>query len=81
MFRKKSRLTKPAYTKPGKCPFCLIKTRPFYHETAALTRFINDRGKILSRTRTGVCAKHQRHLAIAVKRARHLALLPFINRV
>jgi small subunit ribosomal protein S18 len=42
-----------------------------------LRRFLTDRGKIKSRRKTGTCSKHQRRLAIAVKRARHLALLPF----
>ena len=42
-----------------------------------LRSFVTDRGKIQPRRRTGVCAKHQRHLTLAIKRARHLALLPF----
>jgi small subunit ribosomal protein S18 len=43
-----------------------------------LREFLAERGKILPRRRTGTCAKHQRQLATAVKRARHLALLPFV---
>ena len=42
-----------------------------------LRRFISDRGKMEPRHRTGVCAKHQRQLALAIKRARYLALLPY----
>ena len=42
-----------------------------------LKKFVTDRGKILPRRVTGTCAKHQRALAIAIKRARHMALLPF----
>lgn len=42
-----------------------------------LRSFVTDRGKIQPRRRTGTCAKHQRQLALAIKRARHLALLPF----
>jgi small subunit ribosomal protein S18 len=42
-----------------------------------LRRFLTDRGKIRPRRQTGTCARHQRRLAVAVKRARHLALLPF----
>ena len=42
-----------------------------------MRRFLTDRGKIRSRRKTGTCAKHQRRLAVAVKRARHLALIPF----
>jgi len=60
------------------CAFCLEKTKTIdYKDIATLRRFLTDRGKIRSRRKTGTCAKHQRRLAIAVKRARHLALLPF----
>lgn len=60
------------------CAFCLEKTKVIdYKDVATLRRFLTDRGKIRSRRKTGTCAKHQRRLAIAVKRARHLALLPF----
>jgi small subunit ribosomal protein S18 len=43
-----------------------------------LRHYISDRGKIAPRRKTGTCAKHQRALALAIKRARHLALLPFV---
>jgi small subunit ribosomal protein S18 len=60
------------------CAFCLEKTRTIdYKDVATLRRFLTDRGKIRSRRKTGTCARHQRRLAVAVKRARHLALLPF----
>jgi small subunit ribosomal protein S18 len=60
------------------CAFCLDKTRDIdYKDIGTLRRYLTDRGKIKSRRKTGTCAKHQRRLAIAVKRARHLALLPF----
>ena len=60
------------------CAFCLEKTRTIdYKDISMLRRHLTDRGKIRSRRKTGTCAKHQRRLAIAVKRARHLALLPF----
>jgi len=60
------------------CAFCLEKTKTIdYKDIATLRRHLTDRGKIRSRRKTGTCAKHQRRLAIAVKRARHLALLPF----
>ncbi|MGD8627066.1 MAG: 30S ribosomal protein S18 [Anaerolineae bacterium] len=60
------------------CAFCLEKTKTIdYKDIAMLRRHLTDRGKIRSRRKTGTCAKHQRRLAIAVKRARHLALLPF----
>ena len=60
------------------CAFCLEKTRTIdYKDIGTMRRFLTDRGKIKSRRKTGTCAKHQRRLAIAVKRARHLALLPY----
>jgi small subunit ribosomal protein S18 len=60
------------------CAFCLEKTKVIdYKDVSTLRRFLTDRGKIKSRRKTGTCAKHQRRLAIAVKRARLLALLPF----
>jgi small subunit ribosomal protein S18 len=60
------------------CAFCLEKTKVIdYKDVGTLRRFLTDRGKIRSRRKTGTCARHQRRLAIAVKRARHLALLPF----
>lgn len=49
-----------------------------YKEPAKLRHYISDRGKITPRRKTGTCAKHQRALALAIKRARHLALLPFV---
>ena len=60
------------------CAFCLEKTKTIdYKDVSTLRRFLTERGKIKSRRKTGTCAKHQRRLAIAVKRARHLALLPY----
>ena len=60
------------------CRFCADKDRVIdYKEPLRLTRFIADRGKIEPRRRTGSCAKHQHALATAIKRARHLALLPY----
>ncbi len=60
------------------CSFCVDKV-PYidYKEADQLQRYISDHGKILPRRKTGTCAKHQRRLATAVKRARHLALLPY----
>jgi small subunit ribosomal protein S18 len=60
------------------CSFCVAHVETIeYKDPAMLRRYISDRGKIEPRRRTGTCAKHQRALAMAVKRARHLALLPF----
>lgn len=61
------------------CFFCQEKIEEIdYKRVDVLSRFISDRGKILRRRKTGTCAKHQRSLAVAIKRARHLALLPYI---
>ena len=52
-----------------------------YKQQDVLRRFVTDDGKIRPRRQTGVCAKHQRALATAVKRARHIALLPYSGEV
>jgi small subunit ribosomal protein S18 len=59
------------------CAFCLEKTQGIdYKDVATLRRFVSERGKIKGRRKSGTCARHQRRLAVAIKRARHLALLP-----
>lgn len=80
MAEKKRRVPKKKVTVPQTCYFCKEKTLPWYSNTAALLKFTSDRGKILGRSRTGLCAKHQRRLTIEIKHARHLALLPFVSR-
>ena len=60
------------------CPFCIEGVKYIdYKNPDALRPYLDEMGKILGRRKTGVCAKHQRRLAVAIKRARHLALLPF----
>jgi|SRR3972149_5562030 len=60
------------------CSFCVDKAVVIdYKDPGKLRRYLSDRGKIEPRRRTGTCARHQRALAVAIKRARHLALLPF----
>ena len=60
------------------CPFCVDKVKVIeWREPARLRRYISDRGKIESRRKTGTCSGHQRMLTEAIKRARHMALLPF----
>ena len=62
------------------CAFCVDKATSIdYKDVAKLRRFISERGKILPRRITGNCAKHQRLLTTAVKRARHVAILPYIQ--
>lgn len=60
------------------CSFCVEHaTSVDYKDPGKLRRFVSDRGRIEARRKTGTCAKHQRWLAVALKRARHLALLPY----
>jgi small subunit ribosomal protein S18 len=60
------------------CSFCVDKVDAIdYKEPAKLRRYISDRAKIEPRRKTGTCARHQRMLTMALKRARHVALLPF----
>lgn len=64
--------------KPRFCQFCSDKTVEIdYKNTALLRKLTTEEGKIRSRRQTGTCAKHQRAVAIEIKRARHIALLPF----
>jgi small subunit ribosomal protein S18 len=62
-----------------RCAFCADKNlRIDYKQPDMLWRYLSDRGKIRPRRQTGTCAKHQRQLSLAIKRARHLAMLPFV---
>ena len=62
------------------CAFCVDKVETIdYKDIARLRRFLWERAKILPRRVTGTCAHHQRALTVAIKRARHLALLPYIS--
>jgi small subunit ribosomal protein S18 len=63
---------------PKKCYFDDEKKEPVFSDTATLQRFITDRGKIVPRSRSGICSKHQKALTREIKYARHLALLPFV---
>jgi small subunit ribosomal protein S18 len=65
---------------PKTCPFCAQKVKYIDYKTAdQLRRYLTDHGKIKARRKIGTCAKHQRRLALAIKRARHVALLPFTS--
>ena len=59
------------------CVFCGNDNTIDYKDTAKLKKYVSERGKILPRRITGTCAKHQRALTAAVKRARHVALMPY----
>lgn len=62
------------------CNFCADGVKVIdYKQHEMLSRYVNEYGRIRPRRQTGVCAKHQRALAVAIKRARHIALLPFAD--
>ena len=63
------------------CSFCVDRqhTEIDYKDVAKLKRYISERSKILPRRVTGTCTCHQRELTVAIKRARHLALIPFVS--
>ena len=62
------------------CNFCVDKVDHIdYKDAAKLRRYTSERGKILPRRTTGTCAKHQRQLTVAIKRARQVALLPYVT--
>jgi small subunit ribosomal protein S18 len=66
--------------KPRVCQFCADKVKVIdYKQADMLRKYVLERGKIRPRRQTGTCARHQRALAVAVKRARHMALLPFAD--
>ena len=70
----------PKFRKARKkvCPLCADKNFVLdYKNSDQLRKFVSDKGKILPRRATGACAKHQRDITLAVKRARHIAVLPF----
>lgn len=66
-------------TKP--CVFCVNKTEPDYKDVESLEVSLSNKRRIVGAMVTGLCRKHQRRIAVAIKRARHLALLPFVGRL
>lgn len=70
------------YSQPRVCQFCTDRSAKIdYKQADTLRRYVTESGKIRPRRQSGACAKHQRELARAIKRARHLALLPFTGEV
>lgn len=68
------------YQEPAKCRFCREKVKEAdYKDIGTLSKLITQQGKIFSRKRSGNCAKHQRSVKYAIKRARFLALMPFVS--
>lgn len=79
----KERMEKnPRMRKPKRkaCAFCVDKVDYIdYKDVAKLRRYVTERAKILPRRISGCCAKHQRQLTVAIKRARHIALMPYTS--
>lgn len=76
------RARRPRGRKPRRkvCTFCVDKIQHIdYKDIARLRRFTSERGKILPRRMSGTCAKHQRQLSTAIKRARTIALMPYVS--
>ena len=69
---------RPMHRRKKVCVFCGKDNVIDYKDTAKLKKYISERGKILPRRITGTCAKHQRALTVAIKRARHVALMPYV---
>ena len=75
----RKRKPRPRKSRRKVCGFCVDKVEHIdYKDTARLRKYVSERGKIMPRRMSGVCAKHQRELAIAIKRARIVALLPYV---
>ncbi len=66
---------------PTNCPFCHSKTNPDFRQAEVLRNHVSERGKIIGKDRTGLCTKHQARMTVAIKRARFLALLPFVSQI
>ena len=76
------RVRRPRGRKPRRkvCQFCVEKVQHIdYKDVTRLRRFTSERGKILPRRMTGTCAKNQRQLSTAIKRARIIALMPYVS--
>ncbi len=70
------------YSLPKVCQFCTDRTAKIdYKQVETLRRYVTESGKIRPRRQSGACAKHQREIARAIKRARHLAMLPFTGEI
>ncbi len=80
MFKKKKRPPRRQFFRKKKCIFCVDKVKEIdYKDIVKLSKFISERGKMTPRRISGTCARHQRRLSSAIKRARFMALLPFVR--
>ena len=78
--RRDTKAGRPGSGRRKPCPYCKDKIEQVdYKDVEALRRFISEKGKIRSRRITGACRRHQSQIARAVKRAREIALLPYVN--
>ncbi len=78
--KKKKRFQKTGFFRKKFCKFCVDKVDSVdYKDVHKLRKYITEKGKILPSRMTGNCAGHQRRLVVAIKRARHIALLPFVG--
>ncbi len=80
MMKRSGKFVRKLRPVPTNCPFCAAGTSPDYKDAAALGKYLTERGKLQGRARTGLCAKHQRRVEQAIKRARLVAILPFVVR-
>jgi len=72
--------SKEKFFRKKSCRFCIDKSETIdYKDAMRLKRFITEKGKIMPNRLTGNCAKHQRKIAAAIKRARHIAILPYVG--
>lgn len=77
MAKKQIRKPRRKITTPKDCAFCKEGKEVSYLEPEVLRKYLTERGKIIGRARSGLCSKHQKRLTVAIKQARHLALMPF----
>ncbi|HJD05675.1 MAG TPA: 30S ribosomal protein S18 [Candidatus Onthoplasma faecipullorum] len=75
--QEKKKFFKHAKSKKKVCAFCEDKKPIDYKDVNRLKKFVTEKGKIIPSRQTGTCARHQRELTVAIKRARNMALLPF----
>ena len=78
--RRRLQEKRPGTQKKKVCVFCGKENNEIdYKDVAKLKKYVSERGKILPRRITGNCAKHQRALTVAIKRARHISLMPYVQ--
>ena len=80
MKERKMSLDRPIRGRRKVCSFCVEKVKDIdYKDIAKLSRYVSERAKIVPRRVTGTCSAHQRKLTLAIKQARHVALMPYVS--